>query len=239
MLKMRKDITVKKILAIIPARGGSKGISHKNLQDIYDGIPLVVFTALQAKKSELVGRTVVSTDDEKIIQTCEDYDIETIRRPERISTDTASSESALIHSLELLKKDGFVADIIVFLQCTSPVRNDDDITNAINTLIDNDYDSVFSVGVNDRFIWKEKNGEIIPLIEEYYENRPRRQDRDPEYFENGSIYVFRRKGFEKTHNRIFGKKGIYVMSKERSFEIDDFFDLWLCRMIIKKREQDE
>jgi CMP-N,N'-diacetyllegionaminic acid synthase len=236
---MRKDITEKKILAIIPARGGSKGIPHKNLRKIYNGIQLVVYTALQAKESRLVDRTVVSTDDEKIIRTCEHNNIETIQRPGSISTDTDSSESAVIHSLEILEKDGYIPDIVVFLQCTSPVRNADDITNAIKMLIDNGYDSVFSVGVNDRFIWKEKNGEIIPLIEEYYKDRPRRQDRVPEYFENGSIYVFRRKGFEKTHNRIFGKKGIYVMAKERSFEIDDFFDLWLCRMILKKREQDE
>lgn len=223
-----------KIVAIIPARGGSKGIPKKNITPI-NGKPLIVYTLEHALSTEVIDRIVVSTDDSEIKSLCIDYGVEVIDRPAEISGDNATSESAIQHSLNVLKKKGYIPDIVVFLQCTSPLRKKDDIKNAIKLLIDNKYDSVLSVTENYPFIWIKKNGEITPLNQEYSKKRPMRQNREPEYIENGSIYIFRNKAFEQFKNRTCGKKGIYIMPYESSFEIDTNFDLWLCKQILKRK----
>jgi len=222
-----------KIIAIIPARGGSKGIPKKNITPI-NGKPLISYTIEQCKSTNKIDRIIVSTDDKEIKDVSIGYGAEVIERPTEISGDTASSESAITHTLKILKKQGYITDIVVFLQCTSPIRRKDDISNAIKLLINKKYDSVFSATENYPFIWIKKNGEIKPLNEQYAKKRPIRQDREPEYIENGSIYVFRNKIFEKSNNRICGKIGIYPMPYEYSFEIDTDFDLWLCEQIIKR-----
>ena len=136
-----------------------------------------------------------------------------------------------------MNPEGYNPDIVVFLQCTSPLRGKDDIKNAIKLLIDNDkYNSVLSVTENYPFIWIKKNGEVMPLNQQYSEKRPMRQNREPEYIENGSIYVFRNKVFELSKNRTCGKRGIYIMPYEYSFDIDTKFDLWLCEQILKRKK---
>jgi len=119
------------------------------------------------------------------------------------------------------------------LQCTSPLRRKDDIDDAIRIFLDKKYDSVFSVTENKHFIWRNEGNTPISLNYDY-NHRPRRQDRELEYVENGSIYIFKRKAFEKEKNRICGKRGLYIMPYEYSFEIDDFFDFWLCEQIIRR-----
>ena len=222
------------IIAIIPARGGSKGIPKKNITLINEK-PLIAYTIEQAKATKLINRTIVSTDDSEIKAIGTKYGAEVIDRPTEISGDTANSESAILHTLKTLKKEGYIPDIVVFLQCTSPLRRTNDITYAIQLLIDNNYDSVFSATENYPFIWIKKKEEILPLNQQYAQNRPMRQNREPEYIENGSIYVFKNKTFEQYKNRICGKIGIYPMPYEYSFEIDTNFDLWLCEQIMKRK----
>ena len=106
-------------LALIPARGGSKGIPGKNLQTV-GGVPLVCRSIRAALASNGVGRVVVSTDDEAIAAAAETEGAEVIQRPAEIAGDTASSESALLHALDVLEKQGPLEAEMVFLQCTSP-----------------------------------------------------------------------------------------------------------------------
>ena len=223
----------KKIVAIIPARGGSKGIPKKNIVPLHTK-PLIAYTIQQAKDTPLIDKIVVSTDDDDIKKISTTYGADVIDRPPTIAGDHSSSEAAIEHALAELKKQHYDPDIIVFLQCTSPLRGNDDIQQAIQHLLDHNYDSVFSVTENYPFIWIDNNGEIEPLNKQYYEQRPMRQQRRPEYIENGSIYVFTKDSFEKTKNRTSGKKGIYIMPYEHSFEVDSPFDLWLCEHIIKR-----
>ena len=106
-------------LALIPARGGSKGIPGKNLQSV-GGVPLIGRTVAAAKASTRVGRVVVSTDDDAIATAAKEYGAEVVRRPAAIASDTASSESALLHALDTLEQQSSLPKQLVFLQCTSP-----------------------------------------------------------------------------------------------------------------------
>ena len=219
------------IVSIIPARGGSKGIFRKNIKPLA-GKALIAYTIEQSLHSKSIDRTIVSTEDRTIKAIARQYGAEVIERPKDLARDAISSELVIEHAINVLNEEGFDPDIIVFLQCTSPLRRENDIDNAIKLLFDKNYDSVFSVTKNRHFIWRKNNEHLMPLFD--YKNRPRRQDRDPEYIENGSIFVFRSTIFEKEKNRICGKRGIYLMPYEYSFEIDTPFDFWLCEQIMSR-----
>src|SRR4030042_5620005 len=122
------------IIAIIPARGGSKGIPQKNLK-LLAGKPLVAHTIEHALQARHVSRTVVSTDDTKIAQVAQQYKAEVVMRPAELATDTTISELALLHVLSLLEQtEGYAPSLVILLQATSPLREPDDIDNAIDTL---------------------------------------------------------------------------------------------------------
>jgi len=133
-----------KIIAIIPARGGSKGIPKKNIQ-LLAGKPLISYTIDTAWHSEKITRVIVSTDDHEIAAVSKQYGAEVVWRPANISGDTASSEAALLHVLEHLKTtEYYQPDLIIFLQCTSPLTTHEDIDGTIQTLLDEDADSAFT-----------------------------------------------------------------------------------------------
>ena len=220
------------IVSIIPARGGSKGIPRKNLIQLM-GKPLLVYTIDQSLSSALINKTIVSTDDDTIKTIAENNGAKVIMRPDELSGDLSTSEEVLKHAIGVLKEKGEKPDIIVFLQCTSPIRRKWDIDKQIEKLFDGNYDSVFSVTKTKIFIWKKIDGDLMSLNYNY-KNRPMRQNKNIEYNETGSIYVFKTNVFEKENNRICGKFGMYEMPYECSFDIDDYFDLWLCEKIIEQ-----
>ena len=118
--------------------------------------------------------------------------------------DTASSESALIHSLQALEAQNINPDLLVFLQCTSPIRTGAEIDQAIAKLKAEEGDSLVSVSPSHRFLWEEVNG-VAKSINYDYRHRPRRQDMNPQYVENGSIYVFKPWLLKENKNRLGGK----------------------------------
>ena len=125
-----------KIITIIPARGGSKSIPKKNLVSFL-GEPLIAKSIQQSLNAKSINRTIVSTDDFEISQIAEKYGAEIIKRPDSISGDVATSESALKHVLDTLEKtEIYVPDLVVLLQATSPLRKDNDIDNAVDKFID-------------------------------------------------------------------------------------------------------
>ncbi len=157
-----------KIISIIPARGGSKGIPKKNLK-LLNGKPLIAYSIEQSLKSKLIDFTYVSTEDQDIKEVSLSYGAKVIDRPEEFATDKASTESVLLHASEFLNND---FDIIVLLQPTSPLRLATQIDEAIELLISQKGDSLLSVFENNSFLWA-KNGTSINYD---YKNRPRRQD---------------------------------------------------------------
>ncbi len=221
---------MKEVLAIIPARGGSKGIARKNIR-LFNGVPLVAVTIWQALQSRTVTRTVVSTDDDEIAGVSLEYGAEVIRRPVEISGDEAPSEAALLHCLdELVRSDGYRPDLVAFLQCTSPIRQPQDIDNAVETLLRENADSLLSVVPSHRFLWVVADSVARPLNYDH-NRRPRRQDRNPEYLENGSLYLFKPWVLHQSGNRLGGKISLHVMHESAAFEIDDLFDFELVEWI--------
>jgi len=221
-------------VCIIPARGGSKGIQHKNIQ-IIAGKPLLAYTIEQAKQTPAIARVIVSTDDSKIASVAKEYGAEVIWRPAEISGDTASSESALIHVLDYLRDtEGYEPDLVVFLQATSPLRKPDDIQNAIEKLQREGADSLFSACPLQGFVWRKEGGRFISLNYDY-RRRPRRQDAPEDLIENGSIYIFKPWVLRKFNNRLGGKITVYYMDVLDSFQIDEPADLELVEKLLAIR----
>jgi YrbI family 3-deoxy-D-manno-octulosonate 8-phosphate phosphatase len=225
----------KAILAIIPARGGSKGIPRKNLLPLA-GKPLLAHSILQAKNSPSISRVVVSTDDREIAAVAVEWGAEVVLRPVELSGDTASSESALVHVLDWLKqKEGYESELVVFLQVTSPCRRPDEVEMAIEALQKENADSLLSVGPVQGFIWRvEKEGRIHSFSYDH-QHRPRRQDAPEDLIENGSIYVFKPWVLRQFNNRLGGKVALHRMSAFDSFQIDEPGDFELLELIMRYR----
>lgn len=225
------------VIALIPARGGSKGIPGKNVYPLA-GKPLVVHTIEQAIQSACITSTVVSTDDDHIAQVSHEAGASVIRRPADISGDAATSESALIHAIKtLFAREGRLPDLVIFLQCTSPLRRTGDIDGAVRTLLEQGADSLLSVSPSHRFLWTE-NADGAHALNYDFRNRPRRQDMQPQYVENGSIYVFRPQALLDTGNRLSGKIALYKMDEEAAVDIDSLLDMKLAEMLLLDRSRD-
>jgi N-acylneuraminate cytidylyltransferase len=228
---------MEKILAIIPARGGSKGIPRKNIRFLA-GKPLIAYSIGAALKSKYIDRVVVSTEDEEIAEISKRYGAKVIERPEELATDTAPTEPVLEHVVKWLKEyEGYKTEIIVLLQPTSPLRNSKYIDEALDIFLSSDYDSLLSVCPSHVFIWKMSENSAYPINYDF-KNRPRRQDKEPNYKENGAIYVTEYKNLMKNHNILGGEIGLYIMLEEYSIEIDTEFDFWLCEQIINRQRGD-
>ena len=211
-----------KITAFIPARGGSKGMSGKNIKE-FAGKPLVVHSIEYALNSSQIDEVVVSTDDDKIAKIARKAGARIVKRPPELSTDFATTESAIHH---FVNKFNNKPDIIILLQPTSPYRPKGSLENAITHFTGNGFDSLLSITPTHRFFWRAKDDQTV-FAEYDYLNRPRRQDMkldDIRYVENGSLYIFTRKQFDKTGNRLGGKIGYVEWPKEYSLEIDTPLD---------------
>ena len=219
------------IVSIIPARGGSKGIPRKNVR-LLDDKPLIAHSILDCKEAKFVDRVFVSTDDKEIAQISQKYGAEIIKRPPEIAGDTASSESALIHAITEVEAQGIEVNLIVFLQCTSPIRTGEDIDHAIIQLQRENADSLLSVSPSHKFLWQKNDG-IAQSINYDYRNRLRRQDMQPQYVENGSIYIFKPWILKKLNNRLGGKISLLKMSEEASWEIDSLMDFKIIEFLLK------
>lgn len=223
------------IIAIIPARGGSKSIPKKNLY-ILAGKPLIVHTIEIARKSKRISRVIVSTDDQRIAKISKKYGAEVIKRPAKISTCTATSESALLHALTYLKKkENYEPDIFVFLQCTVPLTTTEDIDGTIKTLINKNADSAFTVTKSHCCLWKKGNDGSAIAINHSKRKRLPRQKIKPQYRETGAVYVMRIDKFKRHKHRFFGKTVMHVMPSERSLDIDEPIDIKIAETLMKKR----
>jgi len=152
-----------KVLAIIPARGGSKSLPRKNVLPVA-GKPLIAHSIEHAKGASSVGRTIVSTEDSEIASISFSCGAEVIHRPRELADDTTSSEAVLLHSLNYLeKKERFRPDLVVFLQCTAPIRESHDIDQAVKILVNENADSLLSACRSHAFLWH-RNGENVDSL---------------------------------------------------------------------------
>ena len=226
-------------LAIIPARGGSKGIPRKNVR-LLAGKPLLAHTIEHAQEARSVERVVVSTDDPEIAAVAEQHGAEVVWRPAEISGDAASSEAALLYTLSHLEDgEAYEPDLIVFLQCTSPLMLPEDIDGTVTALLEEDADSALAVTTFHYFLWHEgQDGNAIGINHDK-SVRLLRQEREPQFLETGAVYVMRTSEFKKVGHRFFGKTAMYVMPPERCLEIDEPVDLLVAEALLRERQQQE
>lgn len=224
------------VLAIVPARGGSKGIPRKNLQ-LLAGKPLLAYTVEHALQTPRITRVVVSTDDDEIATVARQFGAEIVMRPPAISGDTATTEAALTHALDHLRdSEGYAPDLVVLLQPTSPLRRPDDTQLAIEALESEGADSLFSARAVEGFVWRAGPDPIAPV--DYDPTaRPRRQDLARRTLEeNGSIYVFKPSVLTQYDSRLGGTIAMYEMDQLDSFQVDTASDLLLMERLVQVRE---
>ena len=214
------------IVAIIPARGGSKGIAGKNLK-LVASASLVERAVKAALASSLIDRVIVSTDDATIAGNAKSAGAEVMERSVELSADDASSESVLLDVLDRIEP---VAGVIVFIQPTSPFIDPFDLDESIARVRDGGEDVVFSGSESFAFLWEiGANGALATNHDETV--RPRRQDRSPQYLETGAFYVMDAAGFRAARFRFFGSIGIQLVDERSAIEIDTPFDLVLANAI--------
>ncbi len=208
-------------IAIIPARGGSKGIPRKNVLPLL-GKPLIAHTIDAALGAKGVDRVVVSTDDPEIAQVARAHGAEVVIRPEALASDMARSEDALLHVLDHLEaSEGYVADRVVFLQCTSPLTSSEDIDGTIACLEAEGADTALSVVPFHYFLWHREPESGANGINHDKSFRLMRQQREPEFVETGSVYVMRAAGFREARFRFFGRTAMHEIPAEHWQEIDE------------------
>ncbi len=223
-----------KIMSIIPARGGSKGITLKNLKKL-NGKPMIDYSVTESLKSKFITRTIVSSDHPKILSRAEKLGAEIIKRPRQLATDSSHLEPVIEHCLNYLKlKENYVPDIIILLQNTSPLRTKKHIDNALSNFLDSKFDSMMSCYSSHSFLWTLKNNMLSP-VNYNPNNRPNRQQMNNQLIENGSIYITKYSAFKKSHCRISGKIGLFKMTQKVSIDIDTKFDLFEANKIIKNQ----
>ncbi|WP_407151447.1 acylneuraminate cytidylyltransferase family protein [Bradyrhizobium sp. ORS 86] len=222
----------KRTLAVVAARGGSKGIPNKNLIDIC-GKPLLAWTVMQAAAARGVDVVAVSSDSDAILAAAEAAGAIGVRRPGEISGDFASSESAWLHALEALDQRLGPFERIVALQATSPIRESGDIEGALETFDREKLDSLLSVcEVEDYFNWRIGTNGPEPINYDF-RNRRMRQQIEKRYLENGSFYVFIPSLLREHQNRLGGKIGMHLMERHKMFQIDRIEDIKLCAAIMR------
>jgi CMP-N,N'-diacetyllegionaminic acid synthase len=220
-------------VAIIPARGGSKGLPRKNIKS-FAGHPLISWSIRQALACSIIQSVWVTSDSDEILDLATSYGAKPIKRPDHLASDTSSSESAWIHAVDHIEKTVGPIEYVFGLQPTSPLRESQDFSKALEHLIADKYDSLFSsVQIEDYFLWrKNPTGELVGINHDPM-NRKRRQNIEIQYLENGSFYIFRPANLRLNGNRLYGRIGTYKMEGYKRFQIDSLEDFILCEAIMK------
>jgi CMP-N-acetylneuraminic acid synthetase len=228
-----------KILGVIPARGGSKGLPNKNLL-LLDGKPMIHYTFTEAKKSKFLNRIILSTNSNEIASFASNYEIEYFLHPDKLSTDNSPTFPVIKYLIEHLKTQGYYPDIIVTMRITTPLRLAEDIDGCIEKLIKTNSSSVISVvkldGIHPIRIKVISENDILMSYDEEEGDIPkRRQDLSPVYIRNGGVYASKIETIE--NGGLFGKTPRpYIMPTERSVNINNELDYILAEALIKRNK---
>ncbi|QHY97746.1 N-acylneuraminate cytidylyltransferase [Streptomyces sp. S4.7] len=219
------------VLAVIPARGGSKGVPAKNLAQV-GGVPLVVRAVRACRAARLVTDVVVSTDDAAIADAARAAGAEVVLRPAAIAGDTATSEAAVLHAMDAygaMRGAAHRTDVVLLVQCTSPFITAGDLDGVVSAVTGGGADSALTVAPTHGFIWRSESDGLG--VNHDKSNRPRRQDRPQEFLETGAAYAMRAEGFREAGHRFFGRTELVSTDPERVLEIDDPHDLERARAL--------
>lgn len=224
----RSNVPTDSVIAVIPARGGSKGVPGKNLVEV--GGRSLLERSIATAQAAGIGVVAVSTDDAAIAAEARRCGALVVERPDELSGDTASSESALLHAIEQLTADGLGSEILVFMQCTSPFVDAESLRRAVRRVAGGS-DCVFAARRSHGFLWTTSDDGSAIGINHDASVRLRRQDLPPEWIETGSFYVMRTSGFVSTGHRFFGRIDIEEVPDSDAVEIDTPADLALARAL--------
>ncbi|MFG2380002.1 cytidylyltransferase domain-containing protein [Streptomyces avermitilis] len=248
--------SVRRVLAVIPARGGSKGVPAKNLLPV-GGVPLVARAVRECRATRLVTDVVVSTDDQAIAAAAREAGAEVVLRPAAIAGDTATSEAAVLHAMDAHEAlHGAAVDVVLLVQCTSPFIVREDVDGVVHAIIDKGADTALTVAPFHGFVWRDADDDPGALGAEraaveggtdtlvtgtatsggYGINhdksfRPRRQDRPQDLLETGAVYAMDATGFREAKHRFFGRTELVRTDPARVLEIDDPHDLARARAL--------
>ncbi|WP_031506327.1 N-acylneuraminate cytidylyltransferase [Streptomyces megasporus] len=228
------------VLAVIPARGGSKGVPAKNLATV-GGVPLVVRAARECLAARGVTHVVVSTDDAAIAEAARGTGAEVVERPADIAGDTATSEAAVLHAMDVhAERHGREADVVLLVQCTSPFLTREDVEGVTAAVAFGGADSALTVAPFHGFVWRDGDGGDGEGggkgtgghgVNHDKAFRPRRQDRPQDLLETGAAYAMRAAGFREAEHRFFGRTELVRTDPARVLEVDDPHDLARARAL--------
>jgi YrbI family 3-deoxy-D-manno-octulosonate 8-phosphate phosphatase len=232
------------VLAVIPARGGSKGVPGKNIATV-GGVPLVARAVRACAGARRVTGVIVSTDDPVIAEVARSTGAEVVLRPAAIAGDTATSEAAVLHAMDAHQAmSGTAADVVVLVQCTSPFITSDDIDGVVAAITEEGADTALTVAPFHGFVWRENDaaatgsavGSVPPTaggvgVNHDKASRPRRQDRPQDLLETGAAYAMRTDGFREVEHRFFGRTALVWTDPARVLEIDEPADLERARAL--------
>ncbi|MFI6939458.1 cytidylyltransferase domain-containing protein [Streptomyces sp. NPDC050418] len=252
---------LRRVLAVIPARGGSKGVPGKNLESV-GGVPLVVRAARECLAARHITDVVVSTDDEAIAEAARGAGAEVVLRPADIAGDTATSETAVLHALDAHEAlHGTRVDVVLLVQCTSPFLTREDLDGVAYAVLGQGADSAVTVAPFHGFVWRDATDVLDPAegtvaaaertlteggatttavrertggghgVNHDKSFRPRRQDRPQDYLETGAAYAMETAGFRACGHRFFGRTDLVRTDPARVLEIDDPHDLARARAL--------
>ncbi|MBI4650897.1 acylneuraminate cytidylyltransferase family protein [Candidatus Desantisbacteria bacterium] len=229
----------KKILAIIPARGGSKGLPRKNILQLA-GKPLIAWTIENAKQSKYIDKIIVSTDDSEIMEISKKYGAEVpFKRPDDLATDKAPSSGVILHAIDFLEKQNDYYDYICLLEPTSPLRKESDLDSAIKKLIDtNNADSLVSLGevhLEHPDIIKKIEGDFIKPYLEVKTQITQRQQLNKAYFPYGVAYICKIDVYKETKTFYNTNTAYYEIERWQNYEIDDKWDFYCIEAILKEK----
>lgn len=225
-------------LCIIPARGGSSSVPHKNVHQL-NGKPLIAWTIQHAVQTQEVGRIVVSTDSHRIGRVGLAFGAEVpFYRPAHLSSDRSNTESALLHCLAWLKRnESYTPDAVILLACTTPVRQQGLLGQAIKQFEKSGVDSLVSVGPAGYCLWEDDDNGCSPMYNT--SARPHKETlfkASSRYEENQSINIMKTEMLIEHMNRVAGKVGLFKMSKEESFHVSSKLDFDLVKILMSNTQ---
>jgi len=225
-------INGKRVLAIVPARKGSKGLPLKNIRPL-GGKPLLAWPIAAARASGHVDRTIISTDDQGFADIAVEHGAEApFLRPEALASDTAPSIDFILHALDTLEAEGDVYDYLVLLEPTSPLTEGSDVDAALRALEAADADAIVGVTALETnhpafAVRKQGDGRIEPLQPGGFAAMPRRQDLEPVFGLDGSLYISTVEALRRERSFCHARTLGHEMARYKSHEVDDLID-FLC-----------
>lgn len=218
------------VLAVIPARGGSKGIPRKNVR-LMNGKPLIYYSIQNALACSYIDDVVVSSDDEEILSIAAMYGVKTMNRDSKLAQDAVTLDPVIYDAmLRMEGETGKRYDVVITLQATSPLLSTATLNGAVKSFLEGDYDTLISAVNKPHLSWTTRNGECVPN----YEKRLNRQQLPPNFLEAGAFLITRRECMSE-NNRIGARASVYEMPEKEAIDIDSYADWIVCEQELSKK----